>query len=172
MHTVIRKLRIINFGHVSDVSIDRADIPNDLTITVDIMKNLKTICVENLDLSENRIVDYEPGSLFSFDHPECLRHISFKGNRFLLFSEKSINETKYFVSKTVRLKSLDYSYNAVNYGIKYSGTSNSDLNCSFHSCVILPESLEKIFTLNCVNKDRYRYNCVVIDFRNLFSESI
>ncbi|VDI61017.1 Hypothetical predicted protein [Mytilus galloprovincialis] len=134
----------INFGHMSDVSIDRADIPYVLTITVDIMKSLKTICVENLDLSENGIVDYEPGSLFSFDHPKCLRHISFKGNRFLLFSEKNLNEIQYFFRKTVRLKSFDYSYNAVNYGIKYSGTSNLDFNCSFYSCVILPKSLEKL----------------------------
>ncbi|CAC5425727.1 unnamed protein product [Mytilus coruscus] len=138
------KMTTINFGHVSDVSIDRADVPYVLTITVDIMENLKTICVENLDLSENGIVDYDPGSLFSFDHPECLRHLSFKGNRFLLFSEKSLNETQHFFNRTVRLKSLDYSYNTVNYAIKNSVSSNSDLNCSFHSCVILPKSLEKI----------------------------
>ncbi|VDI49466.1 Hypothetical predicted protein [Mytilus galloprovincialis] len=139
-----KSITTINFGHVSDVSIDRVDIPYVLTITVDIMKNLKTICVENLDLSENGIVDYEPGSLFSLDHLKCLRHISFKGNRFLLFSEKNLNEIQYFFRKTVRLKSFDYSYNAVNYDIKYSGTSNSDFNCSFHSCVILPKSLEKL----------------------------
>ncbi|XP_063398952.1 toll-like receptor 2 [Mytilus trossulus] len=134
----------INFGHVSDISIDRVDIPYVLTITADIMKNLKTICVENLDLSENGIVDIEPGSLFSLDHPGCLRQISFKGNRFLLFSEKNLNEIQYFFRKTVRLNSLDYSYNAVNYGLKYAGTLNLDFNCSFHSFVILPKSLEKL----------------------------
>ncbi|VDI29713.1 Hypothetical predicted protein [Mytilus galloprovincialis] len=139
-----KNITTINFGHVSDVSIDRVDIPYVLTITMDIMKNLKTICVENLDLSENGIVDYEPGSLFSFVHPKCLRHISFKGNRFLLFSEKNLKEIQYFFRKTVRLKSLDYSYNAVNYEMKNSDTSNSDLNCLSHSCVILPKSLEKI----------------------------
>ncbi|XP_052064554.1 leucine-rich repeat and immunoglobulin-like domain-containing nogo receptor-interacting protein 1-B isoform X2 [Mytilus californianus] len=139
------KMTTINFGHVSDVSIDRADIPYVLTITVDIMKNLKTICVENLDLSENGIVDYEPGSLFSFNHPKCLRHISFKRNRFMLFSDKNLNEIQIFFSKTVKLKSIDYSYNAVNYVMKNSVTSNSDLNCSLHSCVILPKSLEKIY---------------------------
>ncbi|XP_052064553.1 leucine-rich repeat and immunoglobulin-like domain-containing nogo receptor-interacting protein 1 isoform X1 [Mytilus californianus] len=140
-----KNITTINFGHVSDVSIDRADIPYVLTITVDIMKNLKTICVENLDLSENGIVDYEPGSLFSFNHPKCLRHISFKRNRFMLFSDKNLNEIQIFFSKTVKLKSIDYSYNAVNYVMKNSVTSNSDLNCSLHSCVILPKSLEKIY---------------------------
>ncbi|CAC5366357.1 TLR3 [Mytilus coruscus] len=134
----------INFGHVSDVSIDSADVPYALTITVNIMKNLKTICVENLDLSENGIVDYEPGSLFSFDYPECLQHLSFKGNRFLPVSKKNLNEIKHFFSRTVRLKSFDFSYNTVNYAIKNSVALNANLNCSFHSCVILPKSLEKI----------------------------
>ncbi|XP_071122592.1 toll-like receptor 3 [Mytilus edulis] len=134
----------INFGHVSDISIDSADIPYVTTITVDIMKHLKTICVENLDLSQNGIIDYEPGSLFSFDHLECLQHISFKENRFLLASEKNLNEIKHFFYRTVRLKSFDYSYNTVNYFKHNSVSSNSDLNCSFHSCVILPKSLEKI----------------------------
>ncbi|CAC5388561.1 unnamed protein product [Mytilus coruscus] len=137
-------INTINFGHVSDVSIDSTDVPYVLTITVNIMENLKTICVENLDLSENGIVDYDSGSLFSFDHPECLRHLSFKGNRFLIFSEKNLNELNHFFSRTVRLKSFDYSYNTVSYFMKNSVTSNSDFNCSFHSCVILPKSLEKI----------------------------
>ncbi|CAC5366356.1 unnamed protein product [Mytilus coruscus] len=134
----------LNFGHVSDLSIDSKDLPYVLTITSDIVKYLKTICVENLDLSENGIVDYEPGSLLSFDNPECLLHLSFKGNRFLLLTEKNLNDLNLFFHGTVRLKSLDYSYNTVNYVIKNSVTAYSDYNCSFHSCVVLPKSLEKI----------------------------
>ncbi|XP_063398920.1 uncharacterized protein LOC134683538 [Mytilus trossulus] len=57
---------------------------------LDMMKNLKTMCVENLDLSEDGIVDYEPGSLFSFVHSECLRHISFKGNSYSLIVEREV----------------------------------------------------------------------------------
>ncbi|CAG2196865.1 CD283 [Mytilus edulis] len=134
----------INFGHVSDLSIDSKVLPYVLTITSDIVKYLKTICVENLDLSENGIVDNEPGSLFSFDHPECLQHLSFKGNRFLLLTEKNRNDLNLFFHGTVRLKSLDYSYNTVNYVIKNAVTSYSEYNCSFHSCVVLPTSLENI----------------------------
>ncbi|CAC5366358.1 LINGO [Mytilus coruscus] len=74
----------INFGHVSDDSIDSSELPFVTTITPDMMKYLKTICVENLNLSNNGIVDYEFESLFTFDRPECLQTLSFKGNRLLL----------------------------------------------------------------------------------------
>ncbi|VDI52503.1 toll-like receptor 6 [Mytilus galloprovincialis] len=131
-----KTITTLNFGRVSDLSIDSKDLPYVLLITADIVKYLKTICVENLDLSENGIVDYEPGSLLSFDHPECLRHISFKGNRFFLLTEKNLNDLNIFFNGAIRLKSLDYSYNTVNYAIKNYVTA--------YSGVVLPKSLEKI----------------------------
>ncbi|CAC5366339.1 unnamed protein product [Mytilus coruscus] len=55
----------INFGHVSDVSIDRADQPYVLTITVDIMKNLCVILPKSLEKID---VSYTIGHTF----PEIL----------------------------------------------------------------------------------------------------
>ncbi|CAC5425730.1 unnamed protein product [Mytilus coruscus] len=79
-----RNMTTINFGHVSDLNVDSDDFPYALTITSDIMTNLKSTCIEKLNLSQNGIVDYKHGSLFSFDHPECLQHLSLNGNRLLL----------------------------------------------------------------------------------------
>ncbi|CAG2188988.1 unnamed protein product [Mytilus edulis] len=104
---------------------DSSELPFSLTNTFDIIKHLKTICLENLDLSDNGIVDYEPGSLFSFDRPECLRHPHSK-------------ET------AIQLKYLDYSFNAVNYNMKKSVTSNMSLLSADASYVFLPTSLEKL----------------------------
>ncbi|XP_052064552.1 toll-like receptor 4 [Mytilus californianus] len=134
----------INLGHVSDLSIDSDEFPYALTITSDIMKNLKTICIENLDLSQNGIVDYRRGSLFSFDHPECLQHLSLKGNRLSLPNRKHQKELNSFFGKTLRLKSLDYSYNVVNFIIKNSLNSNLNFTSSDGSYVILPKSVEKL----------------------------
>ncbi|CAC5423929.1 unnamed protein product [Mytilus coruscus] len=53
----------INVGHVSDLSIDSVELPYALTITPDLVRNLKTICIVNLDLSDNGIVDYKQASL-------------------------------------------------------------------------------------------------------------
>ncbi|CAC5394569.1 unnamed protein product [Mytilus coruscus] len=134
----------INFGRVSYPIRDSSDLPFSLTITSDIIKHLKTICVKNLDLSENGIVEYEPGSLFSFDHPECLRHLLFKGNRFVLYNLEKRDELNLFFKKAIRLKYLDYSFNAVNYNIKKSLTSNVNLGSSEASYVFLPTSLETL----------------------------
>ncbi|VDI13865.1 Hypothetical predicted protein, partial [Mytilus galloprovincialis] len=134
----------IKFGRVSYPMRDSSYLPFSLIITSDITKHLKTICVENLDLSENGIVDYEPGSLFSFDHPECLRHLSFKGNRFVLYNLEKRDEINLFFKKAIRLKYLDYSFNAVNYNMKKSVTPNMSLLSADASYVFLPTSLEKL----------------------------
>ncbi|CAC5425722.1 unnamed protein product [Mytilus coruscus] len=136
----------INFGHVSDLTIDSDDFPYALIITSDIMKNLKSICIENLDLSQNGIVDYKHGSLFSFDYPECLKHLSLKGNRLLLAYIKNHEEINTFFSKALQLKSLDYSYNVVNFVIDHEHSLTSDSNDKSYgdSHVILPPSLTKL----------------------------
>ncbi|XP_052064953.1 leucine-rich repeat and immunoglobulin-like domain-containing nogo receptor-interacting protein 2 [Mytilus californianus] len=139
-----RNMTTINFGHVSDLTIDSDDFPYALTITSDIMTNLKSICIENLDLSQNGIVDYKHGSLLSFDQPECLQHLSLKGNRLLLAYIKNHEEINSFFRKALRLQTLDYSYNVVNFFIENSLTSDSDFKSSGDSHVILPASLEQL----------------------------
>ncbi|CAC5364442.1 unnamed protein product [Mytilus coruscus] len=137
-------LTTINLGQVSDLSIDSDEFPYALTITSVIMKYLKTICIENLDLSQNGIVDYRRGSLFSFDHPECLQHISLKGNGLFLPHIKHQKELNSFFAKTLRLKSLDYSYIVVIFIIENSLNSNLNFTSSNGSYFILPKSLEKL----------------------------
>ncbi|XP_063427092.1 toll-like receptor 4 [Mytilus trossulus] len=146
-----RNMTTINFGHVSDLSIDSDELPYALTITPDLVRNLKTICIENLDLSENGIVDYTRGALFSFDQPECLQKMSFKGNRFLLFNWKNQKEVNSFFFKALQLKTLDYSYNVVNFIIpKNALPSNLKVKSAAGSYVILPQSLEKLDLSNTV----------------------
>ncbi|XP_071122598.1 uncharacterized protein [Mytilus edulis] len=132
------------FGRVSYPMRNSSYLPFSLTITSDIIKHLKTICVGNLDLSENGIVDYEPGSVFSFDHPECLRHLSFKGNRFVLYNMEKRDEINMFFKKAIQLKYIDYSFNAVSYNMKKSVTPNMSLLSAYASYVFLPTSLEKL----------------------------
>ena len=83
-----KSMIIINFHHVSDVVIDNKGFPYFVILTTEMTKYLRTICVENLDLSQNGIVDYEPGSLFTFRYPECIQHLSIRGNRFKIISNK------------------------------------------------------------------------------------
>ncbi|VDI29710.1 Hypothetical predicted protein [Mytilus galloprovincialis] len=143
-------LTTINFGHVSDASIDSSELPFVTTITPDMMKYLKTICVENLDLSNNGIVDYEPGSLFTFDRPECLQTLSLNRNRFVIVTMKTVSDFNNFCGKSVQLKSIDYSYNAVNYIMDNSVNSILEKE-SFHgSYVTLPKSLEKLNMSNTI----------------------
>ncbi|CAC5366350.1 unnamed protein product [Mytilus coruscus] len=137
-------LTTINFSHVSDDSIDSSELPFVTTITPDMMKYLKTICVKNLDLSDNDIVDYESGSLFTFDRPECLQNMSFKRNRFAIVNKRTVSDVNSFCRKAVLLKSIDYSYNSVSYKIVNPVISNLEIDKSHGSYAILPKSLEKL----------------------------
>ncbi|CAC5425729.1 unnamed protein product [Mytilus coruscus] len=94
-------LTAMNLGHVSDDIIDSSDLSFVITITPDMMKYLKTICVENLDLSDNGIVDIESGSLFSFDRPECLHNLSFKRNRCAIVNKRTLSYFNILFAETL-----------------------------------------------------------------------
>ncbi|CAC5386488.1 unnamed protein product [Mytilus coruscus] len=118
-----KNMTIINFHHVSDVVIDNKEFPYSLILTTEMTKYLRRICVENLDLSQNGIVDYEPGSLFTFRYPECIQNMSVRANRFAMISNKiQLQYLNNFTRQASRLKTWDISYNVVSYPVSKENT--------------------------------------------------
>ncbi|XP_063431725.1 toll-like receptor 4 [Mytilus trossulus] len=117
-----KKFTLINFGGLSCPVFSNDMNPFALTITKDMMQYLRTICVEWLYLSDNGIVDFEEDSLLSYDRPECLEHMYFKGNRFAFSKGRQMDELQSFIQNSTNLKTLDYSYIPVRYE-----PSNNDL---------------------------------------------
>ncbi|CAG2194083.1 unnamed protein product [Mytilus edulis] len=118
-----KNMSIINFHHVSDAVIDSKEFPYSFIVTTEMTKYLQTICVENLDLSQNGIVDYEPGSLFTFRYPECIQHLSVRANRFTIISNKiQLQYLNNFTRDASRFKTWDISYNVVSYPVSKENT--------------------------------------------------
>ncbi|CAC5407783.1 LINGO [Mytilus coruscus] len=101
---------------------DSNKYPYAVRVTREMMKYLQTICVEDLVLAESGIVDFEPGSLLTYNHIECFKRIVFTGNRFSVRDGKSKTmEFITFQSKAINLRIFDYSYNPIKYSnIDYS----------------------------------------------------
>ncbi|CAG2203132.1 unnamed protein product [Mytilus edulis] len=101
-----KRFKLINFGGLSCPAFNNENYTFVVTITKEMMQYLRTICVEWLDLSDNGIVDFEEDSLLSYDRPECLENIFFKGNRFAFSKGRQMDELK----KGSNLTNLDVSF--------------------------------------------------------------
>ncbi|VDI41887.1 Hypothetical predicted protein [Mytilus galloprovincialis] len=149
-----KTIEILNFRGLNCPIFNSKEYPFALTITSDMMRHLKTICVEVLDLSDNRIVDFDENSLLLFDRTECLKHLYFKGNRFAFAYGRHMDELKSFFNKSVALKTFDYSYIPVRFKLKEKDFyhQGQDYHVS-NNLVYLPRSLEKLAMSNIICKD-------------------
>ncbi|CAC5386493.1 unnamed protein product [Mytilus coruscus] len=139
-----RNMTIINFHHVSDVVIDNKEFPYSLILTTEMTKYLRTICVENLDLSQNGIVDYEPGSLFTFRYPECIQNMSVRANRVTIISNKiQLQYLNSFTRQASYFKTWDISYNVVSYPVSKENTISAGFDNPSDFIFNFSKSVEK-----------------------------
>ncbi|CAG2203137.1 unnamed protein product [Mytilus edulis] len=150
-----KTIEIMNFRGLNCPIFNNNEYPFSLNVTTDMMRYLKTVCVETLDLSENGIVDFEENSLLSFDRPECLKHLYFKGNRFAFAYGRHMDELKSFFNKSLALKTFDYSFIPVRYKL-YANDFRQYYEKDYHlsnSVIYLPLSLEKLVLGNVICDD-------------------
>ncbi|XP_052063369.1 toll-like receptor 2 [Mytilus californianus] len=105
----------LNFHHITDSSINGNDFPYSVFITVALMKYLRTICIDSLDLSKTGIVDYQQNSLFSFEHPECFNTFIISANRLPSTTADHYIEAITFARNAVNMKVYDFSYLTADY---------------------------------------------------------
>ncbi|CAC5395020.1 unnamed protein product [Mytilus coruscus] len=149
-----KTIEIMNFRGLNCPIFNNNEYPFALTVTQDMMRYLKTVCVETLDLSDNGIVDFDENSLFSFDRPECLKYLYFKGNRFAFAYGRQLDEVKTFFNKSVALKTFDYSFIPVRYRLYANDFRFHAPDYHFSNNIIyLPRSLEKLVLGNVLCDD-------------------
>ncbi|XP_076076626.1 toll-like receptor 1 [Mytilus galloprovincialis] len=105
-----KSMELINLHRVSIgiYGIDKNSFK--ITVTKDMMKYLKTICVKTLILSYNGIVDANPNSLFVYDHPECFENVILSANSMSFQFSEQLMEIIQFSVAVKNLKLFDYSY--------------------------------------------------------------
>ncbi|XP_071174736.1 toll-like receptor 2 [Mytilus edulis] len=105
-----KKMSVINFHHITDSSINGNDFPYSVVITAEMMKYIRTICIESLDLSKTGIVDYQEKSLFSFEHPKCFKTFIMSANRLPATITDHYFEVVEFMKRAANIKVYDFSY--------------------------------------------------------------
>ncbi|CAG2203554.1 unnamed protein product [Mytilus edulis] len=140
-----RTMEMINFHHVNDESItNHSAYSFEVNITKEMMKYIQTICVEILDISKNNIVDFENGSLLTFNRPECLMNISLSENRFSLFHAHRLENIKQFFNKAHYLTKFEYSYIPLSF-INYPPIAVTNLtNITEERVIKLPSSIKVV----------------------------
>jgi Leucine-rich repeat (LRR) protein len=113
-----------------------------VTIDSNMMRYLKTICVSQLDLSDNNIVDFVANSLFSFEKPHCIEHINLSDNRFGFAHNDPLIEIINLIYTFTNIKTFDFSYIPlafVDYNSDYCET-----RAIGNYTLLLPKSIEDI----------------------------
>ncbi|XP_071174732.1 toll-like receptor 2 [Mytilus edulis] len=105
-----KNMSVINFHHITDNSINGDDFPGAVVITVELMKYLRTICIEALDISKTGIVDYQQNSLFSFKYPECFTTFIISANKLPTTTSDHYIEVIKFAKNAKNMKVYDFSY--------------------------------------------------------------
>lgn len=145
---------------------DSNKYPYAVRVTREMMKYLQTICVDDLVLAESGIVDFEPGSLLTYNHPECFKRIVFTGNRFSMRDGKSKTmEFITFQSRTINLRVFDYSYNPIKYSnIDYGSDyiqSNNNSDGEYQYETLQHENNPLVRQNVSPHKDQYIYTYTV-----------
>ncbi|XP_076111086.1 toll-like receptor 4 [Mytilus galloprovincialis] len=110
-----KNMSVINFHHITDKSINGNEFPYSVVITEELMKYLKTICIESLDLSKTGIMDYQKNSLFSFEHPKCFKTFILSANRLPATIADHYFEVVIFMKLAANMKVYDFSYITTDY---------------------------------------------------------
>ncbi|XP_052065494.1 toll-like receptor 4 [Mytilus californianus] len=105
-----KNMSVINFHHISDKSINNDKFPYSIIITKELMRYIRSICIEALDLSATGIVDDEFYSLFSFQYPKCFKTFIISANRLPSTTLEHYMQTIVFITKATNLKTYDMSY--------------------------------------------------------------
>ena len=113
-----------------------------VTIDSNMMRYLKTICVSQLDLNDNNIVDFVANSLFSFEKPHCIEHINLSGNRFGFAHNNPLIEIINLIYSFTNIKTFDFSYIPLAF-IDYN-SDYCEKRAIGNFTLLLPKSIEEI----------------------------
>lgn len=100
----------INLSHMKNPLSNLISVLYAITIDSNMMRYLRTICVSQLYLHDNNIVDFVPNSLFSFEKPHCIEHLNLAGNRFGFAYGDAMVEIIILSSSFTNIKTFDFSY--------------------------------------------------------------
>jgi Leucine-rich repeat (LRR) protein len=132
----------INLSYMKTRRSNSISISYAITIDSNMMRYLKTICVSQLDLNNNNIVDFVANSLFSFEKPHCIEHINLSGNRFGFAHNVLLVEIINLIIRFTNIKTFDFSYIPLTFIDYDSEFCERRLNASFN--LLLPKSIEEI----------------------------
>ena len=133
----------INFSRMKTPKSNSISILYAITIDSNMMRYLKTICVSQLDLHNNNIVDFVANSLFTFEKPHCIEHMNLSDNRFgfVHFDEAGLGIIDLIFSFT-NIKTFDFSYISLTFINDHPNDCDHFLNINI--TILLPKSVEYV----------------------------
>ncbi|XP_069119736.1 toll-like receptor 2 [Argopecten irradians] len=121
----VRKMKVLNLYNVNPLLLLwMYNIDYTVKVTKEMTRYYRQLCVEDINVGNNGIVEIEVGTLELFDDFSCLKRMTLSENNFMFTFPRFAFSIMSFYAKSVNLEELDYSYVA----IKFSMNSNIDDN--------------------------------------------
>ncbi|XP_060074966.1 toll-like receptor 4 [Ylistrum balloti] len=120
----VRKMEVLNLYNVNPfILLWMYNVDYTVKVTTEMTRYYRQLCVEDINVGNNGIVEIEVGTLESFDDFSCLKRYSLSENNFIFTFPHFALSVMTFYTKSIHLEELDYSYVA----IKFPKEMNDDV---------------------------------------------
>ncbi|XP_060074946.1 toll-like receptor 4 [Ylistrum balloti] len=112
----VRHMKLLNIYNVNPlILLWMYDVSYAVKVTKSMTKYFRHLCIEDINIGKNGIVEFDVEALANLKHISCLRRFILRENNFLFaFPKYSIDIMKLFYH-AVNLQEIDYSYMAIQF---------------------------------------------------------
>ncbi|XP_021375444.1 toll-like receptor 4 [Mizuhopecten yessoensis] len=112
----VRKMKLLNLYNVNPLKLLwMYDVSYTVKLTKEMTKYYKHLCIEDVNIGKNGIVEVDVDSIESFIDNSCLKRFVMRENNFLFTFPKFMFAIVRFLVQAVNLQEIDYSYIAIQF---------------------------------------------------------
>ncbi|XP_033762464.1 toll-like receptor 2 [Pecten maximus] len=122
----VRKMKVLNLYNVNPfLLLWMYDVDYAVKVTTEMTRYYRQLCVEDINVGNNGIVEIEVGTLLLFDDFSCLRRLTISENNFMFTFPRFALSVLQFFAKSINLEELDFSYVAIKFSMNQNTGRNS-----------------------------------------------
>ncbi|XP_033733368.1 toll-like receptor 4 [Pecten maximus] len=112
----VRKMKVLNLYNVNPIKLLWLyDVSYTVKLTQTLARHFNNLCIEDVNIGKNGIVEVEVDAIQSFIDNSCWRRLVMRENNFLLPFPKVMFAIVRFLELAVNLNEIDYSYIAIQF---------------------------------------------------------
>ncbi|XP_060074967.1 toll-like receptor 4 [Ylistrum balloti] len=175
LSTPVRTMKTLNLYNVNPLNLLWLyDVNYTVKVTKSMAKYIKHLCIEDLNIGKNGIVELDVDAVESFTDNSCLRRLILRENNVLFTLPKYLFIIMKFLTQAVNLQEIDYSYIAIQFSDNVVDIPNtpgnmnheysSDERIEWHSSASRQEQDRCLVPISSKRLSRIRFSHLLFPF--------